>query len=102
MLQDDLDVRLRLLSKWNGKPSKKGTGFEQPLTAHQHWHIDFSYINISGTFYYLCSILLGGMVRPCFLLEGRRPVLEELFLPAVEDRGLQAQLLAELGGWLRD
>jgi hypothetical protein len=48
-----------LLSKWNGKPSKKGTGFEQPLTAHQHWHIDVSYINISGTFYYLCSILDG-------------------------------------------
>jgi hypothetical protein len=23
-----------LLSKWNGKPSKKGTGFEQPLAAH--------------------------------------------------------------------
>ena len=48
-----------LLSKWNGKPSKKGTGFEQPLTAHQHWHIDVSYINISGTFYYLCSVLDG-------------------------------------------
>ena len=48
-----------LLSKWNGKPSKKGTGFEQPLAAHQHWHIDVSYINISGTFYYLCSILDG-------------------------------------------
>jgi hypothetical protein len=31
-----------LLSKWNGKPSKKGTGFAQPLTAHQHWHIDVS------------------------------------------------------------
>ena len=46
-----------LLLKWNGKPSKKGTGFEQPLAAHQHWHIDVSYINISGTFYYLCSIL---------------------------------------------
>ena len=44
------------MSKWNGKPSKKGTGFEQPLAAHQHWHIDVSYINISGTFYYLCSI----------------------------------------------
>ena len=43
-----------LLSKWNGKSSKKGTGFEQPLAAHQHWHIDVSYINISGTFYYLC------------------------------------------------
>ena len=48
-----------LLSKWNGRPSKKGTGFEQPLAAHQHWHIDVSYINISGTFYYLCSILDG-------------------------------------------
>jgi transposase InsO family protein len=48
-----------LLSKWNGKPSKKGTGFAQPLTAHQHWHIDVSYLNIAGTFYYLCSILDG-------------------------------------------
>jgi len=27
--------------------------------AHQHWHIDVSYINISGTFYYLCSVLDG-------------------------------------------
>ena len=48
-----------LLSKWNGKPSKKGTGFEQPPQPHQHWHIDVSYINISGTFYYLCSVLDG-------------------------------------------
>src|SRR5256714_5124283 len=48
-----------LLKKWNGKPSKKGTGFEQPPQPHQHWHIDVSYINISGTFYYLCSILDG-------------------------------------------
>jgi putative transposase len=31
-----------LLSKWNGKASKKGTGFEQPLAVHQHWHIDGS------------------------------------------------------------
>jgi transposase InsO family protein len=48
-----------LLSKWKGKPSRKGTGFEQPLQAHGHWHIDISYINISGTFYYLCSVLDG-------------------------------------------
>lgn len=48
-----------LLSKWKAKPSKKGTGFEQPLQAHGHWHIDISYINISGTFYYLCSVLDG-------------------------------------------
>jgi putative transposase len=48
-----------LLRKWNGKPSKKGTGFEQPSAAHEHWHIDVSYINIAGTFYYLCSVLDG-------------------------------------------
>ena len=48
-----------LLGKWNGKPSKKGTGFHQPSSPHQHWHIDISYINIAGTFYYLCSVLDG-------------------------------------------
>ena len=48
-----------LLKKWNQKLSKKGTGFEQPLKPHEHWHIDISYINISGTFYYLCSVLDG-------------------------------------------
>jgi len=48
-----------LLNRWNSKPSKKGTGFVQPLKAHEHWHIDISYINICGTFYYLCSILDG-------------------------------------------
>jgi transposase InsO family protein len=47
------------LEKWNKKPSKKGTGFVQPLKPHEHWHIDVSYINICGTFYYLCSILDG-------------------------------------------
>jgi transposase InsO family protein len=48
-----------LLTRWNRKPSKKGTGFQQPLKPHEHWHIDISYINICGTFYYLCSILDG-------------------------------------------
>ena len=51
--------RAGLLRKWNQKPSKKGTGFEQPPQPHQHWHIDVSYINIAGTFYYLCSVLDG-------------------------------------------
>ena len=45
--------------RWKSKPSRKGTGFEQPLQPHQHWHIDVSYINLCGTFYYLCSILDG-------------------------------------------
>jgi putative transposase len=48
-----------LLGKRDFKPSKKGTGFVQPLRAHEHWHIDVSYINICGTFYYLFSILDG-------------------------------------------
>jgi len=48
-----------LLNPWKAKPSKKGTGFEQPPQPHQHWHIDVSYINLSGTFYYLCSVLDG-------------------------------------------
>ena len=48
-----------LLRRWNGKPSKKGTGFVQPLAPHEHWHVDISYINVCGTFYYLCSLLDG-------------------------------------------
>lgn len=48
-----------LLQRWNAKPSKKGTGFAQPLKPHEHWHIDVSYINLRGTFYYLCSVLDG-------------------------------------------
>jgi putative transposase len=48
-----------LLDRWNGRPSRKGTGFIQPLRPHEHWHIDVAYLNLSGTFYYLCSILDG-------------------------------------------
>ena len=44
-----------LLFRWKVRPSRKGTGFEQPLQPHQHWRIDISYINLCGTFYYLCS-----------------------------------------------
>ena len=39
--------------------TKKGTGFVQPLAPHEHWHVDISYLNIAGTFYFLCSILDG-------------------------------------------
>jgi transposase InsO family protein len=48
----------RLGRRW-AKPSKKGTGFVQPLRPHEHWHIDISYLNIAGTFYFLISILDG-------------------------------------------
>jgi len=39
--------------------TKKGTGFVQPLEPHEHWHIDISYLNIAGTFYFLCSVIDG-------------------------------------------
>jgi putative transposase len=48
-----------LLQQWNGGPTKKGTGFIQPIEPHEHWHIDISHLNICGTFYYLCSVLDG-------------------------------------------
>jgi transposase InsO family protein len=48
-----------VLERHNAKPSTKGKGFVQPLEAHEHWHVDVAYLNIAGTFYYLCSILDG-------------------------------------------
>ena len=48
-----------LLRRWNMKTSTKGRGFDQPLMPHEHWHIDVSYVNMCGTFYYLCSLLDG-------------------------------------------
>ncbi len=47
------------LDRWNRKPSKKGTGFVQPLVPHEHWHVDITHLNIAGTFYYLCLVLDG-------------------------------------------
>jgi transposase InsO family protein len=51
--------RAGLLAGQTPLPTKKGTGFVQPLTPHQHWHVDVSYLNLAGTFYFLCSILDG-------------------------------------------
>jgi putative transposase len=48
-----------LLAGQTPTPTKKGTGFVQPLKPHEHWHVDISYLNIAGTFYYLCSVLDG-------------------------------------------
>jgi putative transposase len=48
-----------LLAGSSPVPTKKGTGFVQPLKPHEHWHVDVSYLNIAGTFYFLCSVLDG-------------------------------------------
>jgi putative transposase len=65
-----------LLRRWNGKTSKKGTGFQQPLKPHEHWHIDVSYLNVCGTFYYLCSVL-DGFSRYIVHWEIRRQMVEQ-------------------------
>ena len=41
---------------------------------------------------FLLRLMVGAQLR----LEGRRPVLEELLLPPVEDRWLKAQFIAQL------
>jgi transposase InsO family protein len=48
-----------LLAGQTPNVTKKGTGFVQPLKPHQEWHVDISYLNIAGTFYFLCAILDG-------------------------------------------
>ncbi len=48
-----------LLQRQRGATSTKGTGFRSPDGPHEHWHIDVSYLNIAGTFYYLCAVLDG-------------------------------------------
>jgi len=48
-----------LLSRFKGKPSSKGEGFVQPKKAHEHWHIDISYIKVLEENYFLISIIDG-------------------------------------------
>ena len=48
-----------LLTRWQPGSSKRGTGFVQPLTPHEHWHMDIAYVNICSTFYYFIAVLDG-------------------------------------------
>lgn len=68
-------------------PSKKGTGFVQPLIAHEHWHVDISYLNVAGTFYFLIS-LLDGFSRYIVHWEIREK-MEETDVETVVQRGLE-------------
>jgi len=64
-----------VMDRWNRKPNKKGTGFIQPLEPHDHWHVDVSYLNICGTFYFMCSVL-DGCSRSIVHWEIREKMLE--------------------------
>ena len=48
-----------VIDRHNMRPSRKGKGFHHPSRPHRHWHIDIAYLNLGGTFYYMCSILDG-------------------------------------------
>lgn len=64
------------IGRSTNKPSKQGTGFHQPQKPHEHWHLDISYINIHGTFYYLTTIL-DGYSRYIVHWEIRRSMTEQ-------------------------
>jgi putative transposase len=68
--------------------TKKGTGFVQPLQAHEHWHVDVSYLNIAGTFYFLCFIL-DGYSRFTVHWEIREK-MEEIDVEAIMQRAREA------------
>ena len=65
----------------------------QPLQPHQHWHIDISYINLSGTFYYLCSILDGfsRFLVHWDLRESMRETDVEVILQRAKEKYLEAK-----------
>jgi len=69
-------------------PSRKGNGFAQPLSPHEHWHVDFSYLNIGGTFYYLCSVLDG--CSRAILAWDIRPQMKEADAEIVIQRAREA------------
>ena len=69
-------------------PSRKGQGFVQPLAPHDHWHVDFSYVNIGGTFYYLCSVLDG--CSRAILAWDIRPQMQEADAEIVLQRAREA------------
>jgi putative transposase len=70
-----------LLARFGKKPSKRGTGFDQPLKAHEHWHIDVSHINICGTFYF-CATILDGYSR-LIVHWDIRPEMKEIDIEAI-------------------
>jgi transposase InsO family protein len=74
------------------KTSRKGRGFEQPLQPHEHWHVDFSYLNLGGTFYYLCSVLDGA--SRAILSWDIRPQMREADAEIVIQRAREAHPVA--------
>ncbi len=73
----------------------------QALRPHQHWHIDIAYINIAGTFYYLCSVL-DGCSRAIIHWEIRESMKEadvELIIERARERfpGFKPRMISDNG-----
>lgn len=89
------------LDRWNRQPSKKGTGFQGPKRAHEHWHIDIAYLNLGGTFYYFCGVL-DGFSRAIVHWEIRDSMKEvdiELILQRARERfpGVSPRIISDNG-----
>jgi transposase InsO family protein len=90
-----------VLSKWKNGPTRKGFGFEQPTKPHQHWHVDISYLNIGGTFFYL-TLVLDGASRAVVHFEIRESMTEqdvELVLEKAREKypGVKPRLISDNG-----
>jgi len=61
-----------LLSRVEEEAVTQGVGFEPPPQPHKHWHVDVSYINLSGTFYTYGVCWTGTVVCWCIGISGSR------------------------------
>lgn len=90
-----------LLRRFAKKASKKGDGFDQPGAPHEHWHIDITYLNIAGTFYY-CVTILDGYSRMVLHWDIREQ-MKELDVEAIMQRarelypGVKPQIISDNG-----
>lgn len=90
-----------LLGRHIPAASTKGNGFAAPAGPHAHWHIDVSYINLAGTFYYLCAVL-DGYSRSIVHWEIRERMQEpdvEIILQRARERfpGAQPRIISDNG-----
>jgi transposase InsO family protein len=77
-----------LLNRHNRHQSLKGTGFVQPTKPHEHWHVDVAYINVAGTFFFLCT-LLDGYSR--FIVHWEiRPTMNEVDIETIIQRARES------------
>jgi transposase InsO family protein len=76
-----------LMNRHNTKLSLKGTGFQQRIGSHEHWHVDIAYINVLGTLFFLCS-LLDGYSRSIVHWE-IQPKMEERDVETIVQRAIE-------------